>query len=106
MMMITMNTIMTIRRVAVEPFDYERNLRKTLNILSKLPKTLVILLAPIQVITTNLFKTGPHDDHQVSVALELVNKGALCEKLTHPYECPCLFGPGPGAAGRSKQRSL
>ena len=50
MMMITMNTIMTIRRVAVEPFDYERNLRKTLNILSKLPKTLVILLAPIQVI--------------------------------------------------------
>ena len=58
MMMITMNTIMTIRRVAVEPFDYERNLRKTLNILSKLPKTLVILLAPIQVITTNLIKTS------------------------------------------------
>ena len=39
----------TSRRVAVEPSDYERNLRKTLKILSKLPKTLVILLAPIQV---------------------------------------------------------
>ena len=38
--------------------------------------------------------------HQVSVALDLVNKGKLCEKLAHPYECPCLFGPGPGAAGR------
>jgi len=74
------------RRVAVEPSDYERNLRKTLNTLSRLPKTLVILLAPIQ----------------VSVALDLVNKGKLCEKLTHPYECPCLFGPGPGAAGRPR----
>ena len=39
----------TSRRVAVEPSDYERNLRKSLNILAKLPKTLVILLAPIQV---------------------------------------------------------
>ena len=38
------------RRVAVEPRDYERNLRKTLKILStSLPKTFVVLLAPIQV---------------------------------------------------------
>ena len=47
---------MTIRRVAVEPSDYERNLRKTLDILSRLPKTLVILLAPIQVINNSLSK--------------------------------------------------
>ena len=46
----TLTIIMTTRRVAVEPSDYERNLRKTLKILSRLPKTLVILLAPIQVI--------------------------------------------------------
>ena len=39
------------RRVAVEPQDYERNLRKTLKILSSsLPKTFVVLLAPIQVL--------------------------------------------------------
>ena len=39
------------RRVAVEPRDYERNLRKTLKILSSsLPKTFVVLLAPIQVL--------------------------------------------------------
>ena len=123
----TLTIIMTTRRVAVEPSDYERNLRKTLKILSRLPKTLVILLAPIQVsmviidqhplqaskdschpidpkiIPATSFSLKDTFSHhcQVSVALELVNKGKLCEKLTHPYECPCLFGPGSGAAGRS-----
>jgi len=65
------------RRVDVEPGDYERNIRTTLDLLKiNLPNTLVVLLAPIQ----------------VSLTLDIVNKGFIC-KIAHKLECPCLFGP-------------
>ena len=63
------------RRVKVEPRDYERNIRKSLDILShQLPRTFVVLLAPVDVTLVTEIKTKP----------------LLCE-LTHHYECPCLF---------------
>ena len=37
----------------------------------------------------------------MTLALDLRSKGPLCA-LAHVYECPCLFGPGPGAAGRAR----
>merc|ERR1712123_163210 len=64
------------RRVKVEPKDYERNIRKGLDILAtELPRTFVVLLPPVD----------------VTLALELVNKPKTCI-LSHLYECPCLFG--------------
>ena len=63
------------RRVRVEPQGYEKNIRKSLDILSKnLPRTFVVLLAPVD----------------VSLITELQRKPLLCE-LAHKYECPCLF---------------
>ena len=66
------------RRVKVEPRDYERNLRASLDILSsELPRTFVVLLAPVD----------------VSIVRQLEDKPFLCS-LTHKYECPCLFQKG------------
>jgi len=64
------------RRVKVEPRDFERNVRKTLDILARdLPRTFVVLMSPID----------------VTIALDIVNKPKTCV-LSHLYECPCLFG--------------
>jgi len=73
------------RRVSVEPWDYAAHLRASLDLLAALPRTMVVLMAPAQ----------------VTLALDLRSKGPLCA-LAHVYECPCLFGPGPGAAGRAR----
>ena len=63
------------RRVKVEPRDYERNIRKSLDLLAHyLPRTFVVLLAPAD----------------VTQVKSLVNKPFLCN-ITHKYECPCLF---------------
>ena len=64
----------------MEPRDFERNMRKSLDILSRhLPRTFVVLLAPVD----------------VSLVREVETKPFLCE-LTHQYECPCLFGSRAG----------
>ena len=44
-------------------------------LVSQLPKTFVVLMAPVD----------------VTMALDLVNKPKTCV-LSHLYECPCLFG--------------
>ena len=62
------------RRVKVEPRHYEKNLRRSLDILSHLPRTFVVLLAPVD----------------VTLVTEVRTKPLLCS-LTHKYECPCLF---------------
>ena len=60
------------RRVKVEPRDYERNIRKSLDLLAHyLPRTFVVLLAPAD----------------VTQVKSLVNKPFLCN-ITHKYECP------------------
>ena len=70
------------RRVKVEPGDYERNIRRSLDILShELPRTFVVLLAPVD----------------VSIVRQLEDKPLLCS-LAHQYECPCLFQRGDNAA--------
>ena len=66
------------RRVNVEPKDYERNIRKSLNLLALyLPRTYVVLLAPAD----------------VTLVKSLSSKPFLCN-ITHKYECPCLFQDG------------
>ena len=66
------------RRVKVEPGDYERNIRASLDILShELPRTFVVLLAPVD----------------VSIVRQLEDKPFICS-VAHHYECPCLFQRG------------
>jgi len=66
----------SISQIRVEPEDYERNIRKSLNYLSShLPNTLVVLMSPAD----------------VTMVLDLVNKPLMCS-LSHLAECPCLFG--------------
>jgi len=72
----TLQSLGLSRRVNVEPRDYEKNIRKSLDILaSQLPRTFVVLMAPVD----------------VTMILDLVNKPKTCV-LSHLYECPCLFG--------------
>ena len=89
----TLQSLGLSRKAKVEPRDYEKNIRKSedknvkacfiltlfptgLDILvSQLPKTFVVLMAPVD----------------VTMALDLVNKPKTCV-LSHLYECPCLFG--------------
>jgi len=78
------------RRIRVEPQDYERNIRKSLDLLAtELPRTFVVLFAPID----------------VTLVQSLVNKPLLCN-FTHKYECPCLFEKGQGRRGMKRVKWL
>ena len=61
-----------------------------LDLLSRnLPRTFVVLLAPID----------------VTVVQSFTNKPFLCQ-LTHKYECPCLFQKNNGVRGTKRVKRL
>lgn len=63
-------------RARVSQQDYENNIRRTVEYLRRLPRTLVILLDPCD----------------VTLVMKGTDKPPRC-KLTHMSFCPCLFGP-------------